>query len=72
MSFFFVNKNLRLNNLKNRTAMNVKISVFGICIKVITYLLHCSKGDQIRREILNGKLHFVILSNYSVICMNVP
>ena len=52
--------------------MNVKISVFGICIKVITYLLHCSKGDQIRREILNGKLHFVILSNYSVICMNVP
>ena len=28
LSFLFINKTLRLNNLKTRTAMNVKISVF--------------------------------------------
>ena len=32
MSFLFINKTLRLNNLKTRIAMNAKISVFVICI----------------------------------------
>ena len=39
MSFPFVNKNLRLNILKARTAMNEKISVFVICVETILYLL---------------------------------
>ena len=43
MSFLFVNKTLRLNNLKTRTAKNVKISVFDICAKAIIYLLHRTK-----------------------------
>ena len=39
MYFLFINKILRLNNLKSRTAMNAKISVFVICVEVIIYLL---------------------------------
>ena len=39
LSFLFINKTLQLNNLKTRTAMNGKISVFVICVKVIIYLL---------------------------------
>ena len=39
MSFLFINKTLRLNNLKTRAAMNAKISVFVICVEVIIYLL---------------------------------
>ena len=35
----FINKTFRLNNLKNRTAMNVKISVFVICVEAIIYSL---------------------------------
>ena len=38
MSFQFINKTLRLNNLKTRTAMNAKISVFVICVEAIIYL----------------------------------
>ena len=34
-----MNKILRLNNLKTRTIMNAKTSVFVICVKAITYLL---------------------------------
>ena len=34
-----INKTLRLNNLKTRTAMNGKISVFVICVEAIIYLL---------------------------------
>ena len=37
--FLFINKTLRLNNLKTRTVMNMKISVFVICVKAIIYLL---------------------------------
>ena len=41
MSFPFRSKNLWLNNSKTRTAMNVKISLFVICVETITYsLLH--------------------------------
>ena len=39
LSFLFINKTLRLNNLKIRTAMNVIISVFVICFEAIIYLL---------------------------------
>ena len=37
MSFLFINKTLRLSNLKTRTAMNAKNSVFVICVEVIIY-----------------------------------
>ena len=30
--FLFINKNLWLNNLKTKTAMNAKFSVFVICV----------------------------------------
>ena len=43
----FLNKILRLNNLKTRTGMNAKISVFVICVGAIIYswlynLHHCT------------------------------
>ena len=37
--FCFIDKTLRINNLKTRTAINAKISVFFICVKAIIYLL---------------------------------
>ena len=45
--FLFANKTLRLNNLKTRTAMNAKISVFVICAEVIIYLLLYNLDDRI-------------------------
>ena len=39
IAFFVINETLRLNNLKTRTAMNAKISLFVICAKAIIYLL---------------------------------
>ena len=42
LSFLFINKTLRLNNLKTRTAMNV---VFVICVETIIYLLLCNLHD---------------------------
>ena len=41
----FRNKNLRLNISKTKTAMNVKISVFVICVKAIIYLSLCKFHD---------------------------
>ena len=38
MSFLLISKALQLNNLKTRTAMNAKISVFVICVEGILYL----------------------------------
>ena len=35
----FINKALRFINLKTRTAINAKISVFLICVEAIIYLL---------------------------------
>ena len=35
----FINKTLRLNDLKARTAMNAKALVFVICVDAIIYLL---------------------------------
>ena len=43
--FLFISKTLRLNNLKTRTAMNAKTSVFVICVKVIMYLLKYNLHD---------------------------
>ena len=37
--FLLINKTLRLNNLKTRTAMNTKLLLFVICVGVIIYLL---------------------------------
>ena len=45
MSFLFINKPLRLNNLKTKTAMNAKISVFVVCVEAIIYLLLYSLHD---------------------------
>ena len=39
MYFLFINKTLRLKNLKTRTAVNAKISVFVNCVEAIIYLL---------------------------------
>ena len=39
LSFLFINKTLQLNKLKNRTAINGKISVFIACVEAIIYLL---------------------------------
>ena len=39
MSFLFINKTLRLNNVKTRAAMNAKILVFAVCVEAIIYLL---------------------------------
>ena len=39
MSFLFINKTLRLDNLKTRTAINAKLSVFVIGVEAIIYLL---------------------------------
>ena len=37
--FFVYKQNLWLDNLKTKTAMKVKISVFIICVKAIMYLI---------------------------------
>ena len=45
MSLLFINKNLQLNNLKTRIAMNAKISVFVVCIETIICLLLYNLDD---------------------------
>ena len=55
LSFLFIDRTLRLNNLKTRTAMNMKISLFVICaiIYFLLFNLHnCAFNDvhyQLRR-----------------------
>ena len=39
LSCLFINKTLRLNNLKIRTVTKAKISLFVICVEAIVYLL---------------------------------
>ena len=41
----FVNKTLWLNNIKTRTAMNVKIAMLVICVEAIIYLLSYNLHD---------------------------
>ena len=43
--FVVYKQNLTAHNLKNRTAVNVKISVFVICVEAITYLLLYNSHD---------------------------
>ena len=39
MFFLFINKTIRLSNLKTRTAINAKMLGFVICVEAIVYLL---------------------------------
>ena len=43
----FIDKTLRLNNLKARTAMNAQISVSVSCVEIIIYLLLYNLRDCI-------------------------
>ena len=52
-----INKILRPNNLKIRTAMNVKISVFVICVEGIIYLLLYNLHERS----INRSKHFYIM-----------
>ena len=45
MSFYVINKTLSLSNLKTRTTMNAKISVFVICVETIINLLLFNLND---------------------------
>ena len=69
MSFLFINKILRLNNLKTRIARDPKISVFIICVEAIIYLLLYNLYDCTFKTILtiskinyNRKFSWVITS----------
>ena len=53
LSFLFINKILWLNNLKTRTAMNVTISVFVVCVEAMIYLLLYNLHDCT----FKGELH---------------
>ena len=50
MPFLFINKSLRLSNIKIRTAVNAKISVFVIGVKTINYLLWYNLRDYIFKK----------------------
>ena len=41
----YISKTLRLNNLKTRTAMNEKVSVFINCVEAILHLLFYNMHD---------------------------
>ena len=44
--FLFINKTLRLNNLKTKTVVNSEISVFVSCVEAIIYLLLYNLHDS--------------------------
>ena len=58
MFFLFIYKTLRLNNLKTRTAINVKISVSVICVEVIIYSLLYNLHDSTFKSYYWEKLTF--------------
>ena len=60
--FLFINKTLRLNNLKPRTAMDAKISVFVVGVEAIIYLLLYNLHDC-TFKILATELFKINLSN---------
>ena len=64
MYFLFINKTLRLNNLKTRTAMNAKISVFVICVEAIIYLLLYNLHDCTFSSIMNAESSTTLYENY--------
>ena len=54
MSFLFINKTLRLNNLKTKTAMNAKVSVLFLCVETIIYFLWYNLHDCNFKGALSG------------------
>ena len=60
----FINKNLRLNNLKKtNTTMNAKISIFVICVEAIIYLLLHNLHDR-TFKCLRNQSNTVEVDNY--------
>ena len=61
------NKTLQLNNLKTRTAMNPKISVFVICVEAIIYLVSYKLHDfTFNKEFPQSQTYTKILFIYWV------
>ena len=60
MSFLFINKILRLNNLKTKTALNTKIPVFVICVEAIIHMSLSNLHDcTFKRYILIRQFKFL-------------
>ena len=65
MSFRFTSTTLRFSNLKTRTVMNAKISVFVICVEAIMYLLLHSphaftfkkNAERVLKDLKSSKRH---------------
>ena len=70
----FISKPLRLNNLKTKTAMNTKISVFVICVEEIIYLLLYNLYDCTFNLFDNQFLKSIenYMQNDSIILPNTP
>ena len=62
MSFFLLNKALRLNNLKTRAAMKVKVSVFVVYVEAIMYLLLHNLHDCTFNTLLSKIIPFFSIS----------
>ena len=66
MSFQFINKNVRLNNLKTTTAMNAKMLVFAICVEEILCLLLSNLHDcTFNLNHVNRNTDIKLQKNYS-------
>ena len=62
MSFLLRNNTLRPNNLKTRTAVNAKISVFVVCVEAIIYLLlHDLYGCTLNLSLTSNSFVFLTL-----------
>ena len=66
--FFFINKTLRLNNLKARPSMNTKTSVLVIGVKAIIYLLLYDLHDFTfnLESVSISKVHWCRFENLSI------
>ena len=68
LSFIFINKTLRLNNLKTRTDTNVTILVF-ISVEVIIYLvlhnLHDCTFNDMPLKVISGHINRTKLIRFS-------
>ena len=54
---------LRLNNLKTRTVMNAKTSVFVICVEAIIYMLY-NLHDRTFNNLVKIYPHLCFLDNF--------
>ena len=75
MSVLFINKTSQLNNLKTRTPMNAKISLFVIYVEAIIYLLLCNLHDCTFKYFSNNiiflkDLCFRLIFMWRRICFN--